>query len=103
MRLLSHFRSRGGVPGATDDASLPAARRVRLRGSRLFAKYVALFVAVVTVALLFNGMIDALFYYREHKDGLVRIQREQAEAAAGKIAQFFKEIEGQLGWTTQLP
>ena len=49
----------------------------RLRGSRLFAKYVALFVAVVTVALLFSGVFDALFYYREHRDALVRIQREQ--------------------------
>src|SRR5258707_3328599 len=75
----------------------------RLRGSRLFAKYVALFVAVVTVALLFSGLFDALFYYREHRDALVRIQREQAEAAAAKIGQFIKEIESQLGWTTQLP
>ena len=30
-------------------------------------------------------------------------QREQAEAAAAKITQFIKEIENQLGWTTQLP
>src|SRR5436190_12366257 len=76
---------------------------VRPRGSRLFAKYVALFVAVVTVALLFSGVFDALFYYREHRDALVRIQREQAESAATKISQFVKEIESQLGWTTQLP
>ena len=34
---------------------------------------------------------------------LIRIQREQAEAAAAKIGQFVKEIESQLGWTTQLP
>src|SRR2546421_9533203 len=31
------------------------------------------------------------------------IQREQAEATAAKIAQFIKEIESQIGWTTQLP
>jgi len=43
------------------------------------------------------------FSYQEHKASLVRIQREQAEAAAGKIAQFVKEIESQLGWTVQLP
>src|SRR5947208_1933391 len=60
-------------------------------------------IPLETAALLFNGLIDAVFYYREHKDGLVRIQREQAEAAADKITQFFKEIESQLGWTTQLP
>ena len=70
---------------------------------RLFTKYVALFVAVVCVALLSNGIFDVFFYYQEHKTSLIRIQREQAEAAAAKIGQFVKEIESQLGWTTQLP
>jgi signal transduction histidine kinase len=71
--------------------------------SRLFIKYVALFVAVVGVALLSNGIFEVFFYYREHKSALIRIQHEQAEAAAAKISQFVKEIESQLGWTTQLP
>ena len=71
--------------------------------SRLFTKYVALFVAVVGVALLSNGIFEVFFYYREHKISLIRIQHEQAEAAAAKISQFVKEIESQLGWTTQLP
>ena len=76
------------------------ARRTR---SRLFIKYVALFVAVVGVALLSNGIFEVIFYYREHKAALIRIQHEQAVAAAAKISQFIKEIESQLGWTTQLP
>jgi hypothetical protein len=59
---------------------------------RLFTKYVALFVAVVCVALVSNGIFDVFFYYQEHKASLIRIQREQAEAAAGKIGQFIKEI-----------
>jgi len=71
--------------------------------SRLFIKYVALFVAVVAVALLSNGIFEVIFYYREHKAALIRIQHEQAVAAAAKISQFVKEIESQLGWTTQLP
>src|SRR5262245_52208117 len=71
--------------------------------SRLFIKYVALFMAVVGVALLTNGSFEVYFYYREHAASLVRIQREQAVAAAAKIGQFVKEIESQLGWTTQLP
>ncbi|MGA6967305.1 MAG: ATP-binding protein, partial [Xanthobacteraceae bacterium] len=41
--------------------------------------------------------------FQEHKASLIRIQREQAEAAAAKISQFIKEIESQVGWTTQLP
>src|SRR4051812_41393337 len=78
----------------------PQATKTR---SRLFIKYVALFVAVVGVALLSNGIFEVFFYYREHKAALIRIQHEQAEAAAAKIGQFIKEIESQLGWTTQLP
>jgi signal transduction histidine kinase len=71
--------------------------------TRLFAKYVALFVAVVCVALLANASFEIWFFYQEHKASLIRIQREQADAAAAKIGQFLKEIEAQLGWTTQLP
>src|SRR5689334_6236997 len=78
----------------------PSAAGIR---TRLFAKYVALFVAVVAIALLANGLFEVFFYYREHKASLIRIQHEQAEAAAAKISQFIKEIESQLGWTTQLP
>ncbi len=79
-----------------------ASKRGKIR-SRLFTKYVALFVAVVAIALASNGIFEVFFYYREHKAALIRIQREQAEAAAAKISQFIKEIESQLGWTTQLP
>ena len=98
-------------PGASEGLAAPStaaappvqtalAPKVR---TRLFAKYVALFVAVVGVALLSNGIFEVYFYYREHKTSLIRIQHEQAEAAAAKIGQFIKEIESQLGWTTQLP
>jgi signal transduction histidine kinase len=85
---------------AAEPAAAPSGTKVR---SRLFTKYVALFVAVVGVALLSNGIFEVFFYYREHKSSLIRIQHEQAEAAAAKIGQFVKEIESQLGWTTQLP
>jgi two-component system, NtrC family, sensor kinase len=68
----------------------------------LFLKYAGLFVAVVCIALLTNGAFEIWFSYQEHKTSLIRIQREQAESAAAKISQFIKEIESQVGWTTQL-
>jgi signal transduction histidine kinase len=71
--------------------------------SRLFIKYVALFVAVVSLALVANGAFEIWFSYQEHKASLISIQREQAQAAADKIDQFITEIESQVGWTTQLP
>src|ERR1700755_624786 len=87
---------------AAREASDTRAPATKIR-SRLFTKYVALFVAVVAVALLSNGIFEVFFYYREHKTSLIRIQHAQAEAAAAKIGQFIKEIESQLGWTTLLP
>jgi len=87
----------GGVAGST-----PRTGERNLRG-RLFAKYIALFGAVVSIALISSGAFELWLSYREHKDFLIRIQQEQAGAAAAKIAQFIAEIRGQLGWTTQLP
>ncbi len=105
MSISLHPDTDGGAlaspPAAVENpAARASASRIR---SRLFTKYVALFVAVVGVALLSNGIFEVFFYYREHKAALIRIQHEQAEAAAAKIGQFIKEIESQLGWTTQLP
>jgi signal transduction histidine kinase len=72
---------------------------MRRRG-RLLRKYVVLFVVLVTGALVTSGLVEIYFSYQENKTGLVRIQREKAEAAASKIEQFIKEIESQIGWTT---
>ncbi len=70
--------------------------------SRLFLKYAGLFVAVVCMALLVNGLFEIWSSYRTHKATLIQIQHEQAESAATKIGQFVNEIQSQLGWTTQL-
>jgi signal transduction histidine kinase len=95
-------RALAAAPAVAGAPAEAASSGTKIR-SRLFTKYVALFVAVVAAALLSNGIFEVFFYYREHKAGLIRIQHEQAEAAAAKISQFIKEIESQLGWTTQLP
>ncbi len=98
MTSLAH----DAVPAIEDKGAAQAVARPRVR-VRLFFKYVAIFFGVVLVALLANGAAEVYFSYQEHKTSLVRIQREQAEAAAAKIGQFIKEIEAQVGWTTQLP
>jgi hypothetical protein len=90
------------VRAPSTNEPIAEAGKTRTRG-RLFRKYVGLFLAVVCVALLTNGLSEIWFSYQEHKASLIRIQREQAEAAAAKIGQFIKEIESQVGWTTQLP
>ena len=72
----------------------------RIRG-RLFRRYIALFVAVVCAALTVNALAEAWFLYQDRKQALVRIQHEQADAAAAKISQFISDIESHIGWTTQ--
>jgi signal transduction histidine kinase len=69
----------------------------------LFRKYIILFMVVVGVLLVSNEMVEILFFYSEYKVSRVSIQHEQAEAAAWKITQYIREIESQIGWTTQLP
>ena len=39
--------------------------------SRLFLKYAALFVAVVSVALFANGLFEVWTSYRDHKSALI--------------------------------
>ncbi len=90
----SHFCYVGGVESA------PTTGRVKRRG-KLFQKYVVLFVAVVTGALLANGLVEVYFSYVENKAALVALQQEKAQAAAARIETFVREIERQLGWVTQ--
>ncbi len=73
---------------------------MRRRG-RLFRKYVALFVTLVSGALLASGLIEIYFSYQENKAALVAVQREKATGAASRIEQFVREVERQIGWTTQ--
>src|SRR6266700_5996932 len=90
------------IPTAARGLTSPLGAPSGMKRSRLFRKYVGLFAAVVCVALLTNGLFEIWFYYRDHKASLIRIQHEQADAAADKIGRFIKEIESQLGWTTQM-
>jgi signal transduction histidine kinase/HAMP domain-containing protein len=68
---------------------------------RLFLKYVVVFVGLVSGALLASGAVEIYFSYRESTAALVALQREKAAAAAMQIEAFVREIERQIGWTTQ--
>jgi signal transduction histidine kinase len=68
---------------------------------RLFRKYSAILAGLVAGALIISGAVEIFFSYADHRDALARIQAEKASAAAATIAQFIKEIEGHIGWTTQ--
>jgi cache domain-containing protein/GAF domain-containing protein len=90
------------IPDALADDSASATPSSTTR-SRLFTRYDALLVAIVGTTLLAGGIYEVFTHYREHRASLIRLQHEQATAAAAKISQFIEDIEGQLGWTTQTP
>ena len=73
----------------------------RPAGGRLFRKYVVVFLLLVGGVLLVSSAVDLYFSYQETKQALVRIEHEQAVAAAARIEQFVQDIERQLRWTTQ--
>jgi signal transduction histidine kinase/HAMP domain-containing protein len=68
---------------------------------RLFRKYVIIFAGLVSGALLVSGAIEIYFSYQENRAALVALQREKALGVASRIEDFIKEIERQIGWTTQ--
>lgn len=82
-----------------EDADASASPMVR---SGLFRKYVAMFAAVVSLALIINSVSEFWFSYQEQKTLLARIQHGQAQSAAQKIEQFLNEITAGLSWQTQL-
>ena len=92
MRAPSDHRNDGNQAPSNGQAGPVLASGASIVRSRLFIKYVALFVAVVGLALVVNGAFDIYFSYKEQKTSLIRVQREQAEAAAGKIGQFINEV-----------
>ena len=89
-----NFLRRGSARKQADGA-----RRVR---GRLFLKYTTLFVTVVCLALLFNNLFQLRFSFRDYTAMSIRLQQEQADAAAAKIGQFVTDIKGQLGWVANL-
>jgi signal transduction histidine kinase/HAMP domain-containing protein len=62
---------------------------------------VIVFAGLVSGALLASGAIEIYFSYQENRAALVALQREKALGVASRIEDFIKEIERQIGWTTQ--
>lgn len=70
---------------------------------RLFRKYLSSIVALAFGALAINTGFDVWFSYREQKQLLAAIQREQAASAAIQIGHFVGQIESQVRWLSRLP
>jgi signal transduction histidine kinase/CheY-like chemotaxis protein len=63
----------------------------------LFRKYAAVFVLLVSGALVTSGLLQLYFSYQENQAALLAIQSEKAAGASTRIEQFLQEIERQIG------
>jgi signal transduction histidine kinase len=70
---------------------------------RLFNKYVAVLFLLVGGMLLLSSVVNLYFSYRQTKAALIRLQRQQALAAAGRIEQFVRGIERQVRAAMEVP
>jgi signal transduction histidine kinase len=72
------------------------------RGS-LFRKYAAVLILLVGGVLLLDSLINLYFSYQETKKALIRLERQQAQAAATRIEQFVTGIERQVRAAMEVP
>src|SRR5262249_54095865 len=68
-----------------------AMRGLAMRGT-LFRKYAAVLILLVGGVFLLSSLVNLYFSYQETKRALVRLERQQALAAAGRIEQFVTGI-----------
>src|SRR5262249_6233346 len=70
----------------------------RAHRGRLFRRYLALILTLVTGALLASGGISIYFSYQESRAALAELQHEKAIAAASRIEQYIRQIDQQLAY-----
>ncbi|MGH7314168.1 MAG: ATP-binding protein, partial [Candidatus Rokuibacteriota bacterium] len=63
--------------------------------------YIGVLVLLVGGVLLVSSAVELYFSYQETKASLIRLEHEQAVAAAARIERFVQDIERQVRWTTQ--
>ncbi|HEY3908655.1 MAG TPA: ATP-binding protein [Stellaceae bacterium] len=81
----------------TGAAGQPARRRLRIG---LAPKLALAFVGLVSFVLLVSAGLEGWLGYRDAETAAIQIQQEKARDAAGRIEEFVRDIESQIGWTT---
>jgi hypothetical protein len=93
------FGLRCAFPGTGTPLSLPSIAMLKGGSHQMNRRELITLLGGTAVAPSMLWPLSA----RAQQPALPAIQRMQAEAAAAAIGRFIKEIESQLGWTTQLP
>jgi len=85
------------MPDPLPSTSPPRPRRP------LFRKYFAFLFLLVAGSLAINGTVEMYSGYREHREALMRLQRQRAQTAALQIEAFVDDIVRALVLTSQSP
>jgi signal transduction histidine kinase/CheY-like chemotaxis protein len=75
--------------------------RYRRPGGSLARKYAIFVGSAICIALGLNAVIGTLFAFADQRALVVRVQQEQAQAAAERIGSFVADIMRQLDWVSQ--
>jgi len=90
--------ARDPVAGASVASGTQPAGPARTHRGRLFRRYLALILTLVTGALLASGGISIYSSYQESRAALAELQHEKAIAAASRIEQYIRQIDQQLAY-----
>ena len=63
-------------------------------------RYAALVVALLSVALIASGTVEAWVSHRERQAALEALQREKVQAAATEVSRFVDDVLRSLDWVT---
>ncbi len=66
--------------------------------SALARKYAIFVASAIALALGLNGLVGTIFAFSDQRALVVRVQQEQAQAAAQRIGDFVGDIVRQLDW-----
>src|SRR5690348_14565402 len=75
----------------------------RVMRESLFRKYATVLMLLVGLALIFGGVLELTFNYRETRQQVELRQEVEARAAASRIREYLKGIENALRDMSGLP
>jgi signal transduction histidine kinase len=83
--------------------AVPPGGTPRVRGGRLYRRYLRYFIGLVSVALVANALLELHAKYFETQALVREVQREKAVAAAGTISGFMDDLLRQIEWSLPAP
>jgi signal transduction histidine kinase len=93
----------GTAPQSTDHtagrARIVAKKMTTLQSGRLFWKYLAIIVALVTIASTATALVQLRSWSSDSRHNLAQLHREKVDRAADVIEKSLRDVERQIAWS----